>query len=392
MSLKALEKPLPGEAKHRPELDGIRGIAILLVLASHAAGMLGVLPHLQPHPGYTSIVAFVLVPGWGGVDLFFVLSGFLITGILLRTKHKANYFQSFYIRRALRIFPIYYLALLGSIVFAHFVQAFSAQLPPVGWERAVYFFYLQNIPIFWQSHMGMFTVWGIYWSLAAEEQFYMVWPLFVRFMTQKMMMWICIMAFALELLLRLLTMHLYFGVHVGAIQFTPNRADGLFIGAAIALYMEMNQRAVPLRWITAAATASAGILLYIAVVHPRDLVGDGLLYIIGVTAFSLGGGALVALSQHHLPHLQWWLTNPVLRAAGKYSYGMYVYHLFLFDAIHYCMRRISPSTDGELKLLPAVGVMLLAIALAGLVAKLSFELFEQSFLVLKNRFTASGLK
>ena len=381
---------MPGEAKHRPELDGIRGIAILLVLASHAAGMLGVLPHLQPHPKYTSIVAFVLVPGWCGVDLFFVLSGFLITGILLRTRDKAHYFKSFYARRALRIFPIYYLALLGSIIAAHFVPAFQSYLPPAGIMRAVYFFYLQNMPFFWLNRTAVVSVWGIYWSLAVEEQFYLIWPLLVRYLTRTVMLWICVIAFAIELPLRLVTMHFYFGVHIGAIMFTPNRADGLFVGAAIALYMDMKRRAVPMRWIAAAGAVSAAILLYVAALHTRDLVGDGLLYTIGITAFALGGGALLALSQHHPVGLQRWLTVPVLRAAGKYSYGMYVYHLFLFEAIRFAMRRLVPATDGELKLLPAIGVMLLSVVLVGIVAKLSFDLFEARFLRLKQWFPASA--
>lgn len=390
MPVSSLENRIPGEAKHQPELDGIRGIAILLVLASHAAGMLGVLPHLQPHSKYVSIVAFVLVPGWCGVDLFFVLSGFLITSILLRTREKPRYFQSFYARRALRIFPIYYLVLLGSITLAHFVPAVQSYLPPPGIQREVYFFYLQNMPCFWVNRTAVATVWGIYWSLAVEEQFYLVWPMLVRYLTRTVMLWICVIAFVLELPVRLVTMHFYFGVHFGAIMFTLNRADGLFVGAAIALYMDIKRRTVPMRWIAAAGAVSTAIFLYVVAFHPHDLVGDGRLYTIGITAFALGGGALVALSQHHPARLQQWLTVPLLRSAGKYSYGMYVYHLILFYGIHSVMRRLSAATDGELKLLPALGVMLLSIMLVWLVAKLSFDLFEQRFLRLKKWFPASG--
>jgi peptidoglycan/LPS O-acetylase OafA/YrhL len=375
---------------HYPALDGVRGIAVLLVLFSHAAGMMGVLPHLQPHPAYTSVVAFVLVPGWGGVDLFFVLSGFLITGILLRTQNAPRYFASFYMRRALRIFPVYYFALLGSMAVAHFVPALRAALPPAGIARTVYFFYLQNIPVFWQSHTAMVGIWAIYWSLAAEEQFYLVWPLLVRFFSRRTMLWICVVAFLAELPLRLLTMHLYFGVHVGAIQFTPNRADGLFAGAAIAIYTSMTKKPVPLRWILSAAAAGGAVLFCVAALNPRDLVGDGRLYTVGITAFALLGGALVALTQHPTPRLHRLLTSPLLRAAGKYSYGMYVYHLFLFEAIRSLLRRTLPATNGELKLLPAIAVLCLSVFLVGLVARLSYDHFEARFLRLKRFFPASG--
>jgi peptidoglycan/LPS O-acetylase OafA/YrhL len=113
------EVPLPGERRHQPELDGIRGIAILLVLGSHAAGVLGVLPE---SPSLRILLQNLLVPGMGRrVDLFFVLSGFLITGIsAAHAKTSAHYFQSFYARRVLRIFPIYYLALIGTLVVQHF--------------------------------------------------------------------------------------------------------------------------------------------------------------------------------------------------------------------------------------------------------------------------------
>ena len=102
-----------------PELDGIRGLAILGVLCSHIAVLGGIisaeLPSLPER-----LLLYAMVPMWGGVDLFFVLSGFLITGILLRTKTSNNYFSSFYTRRVLRIFPIYYLTLILSLIVGHF--------------------------------------------------------------------------------------------------------------------------------------------------------------------------------------------------------------------------------------------------------------------------------
>jgi peptidoglycan/LPS O-acetylase OafA/YrhL len=372
---KPTDTPVAGERGHKPELDGIRGLAILLVLGSHAAGLL---------------IAHLLVPGWGGVDLFFVLSGFLITGILLRTRDSTHYFRSFYARRVLRIAPVYYLTLVVTLLAGCFVPGLRALLPPTFLSTASYFVYLSNFPVFWETRFVMSGVWGIYWSLAVEEQFYTVWPLLVRLLTARAMLLLCIVGFLLELPLRLLLMHLYFGVHVGAIQITPDRADGLFAGAAVALYMHIYKRLVPLPWIATAAACGSAILLYIILRYPNDLVGNGHLYTIGITAFALLGGSLVAWSQYHPPRLQRFLTLRALRAAGKYSYGMYVYHLLLFVALRHEVLLHFPQKGDGLPLGWALLVMATGALATLLVAKLSYDLFESRFLALKRFFPASG--
>jgi len=374
--------PFLGERKHQPELDGIRGIAILLVLGSHAAGVLEVLPDTK----LGNLLTNLLVPGWGGVDLFFVLSGYLITGILLRAKTSTHYFQSFYARRVLRIFPIYYLALIGTLVAECFFPGIRPLVPQHGVERLSYFIYLQNIPVFWQAMRMMSGVWGGYWSLAVEEQFYTVWPLLVRLLSSRAMLIICVAGFLLGLPVRLILMQWYFGVQVGAIQFTLCRADGLFLGAAIALYMHIWKRNVPMRWIQIAGACGVAILLYVLVKYPDELASDGHLYTIGITAFALLSGVLVAWSQHHPEWLQRVLSWRVLRQAGKYSYGMYVYHLFLFLGINAMLGHYFPATDGALNVLPALGVMTGAVVASWLIAKVSFDLFEARFLALKRYF------
>lgn len=139
------------QSKYLPELDGIRGVAILDVLCSHGVGVTGIFENTNTSVP-ANIFEHLMVPLWGGVDLFFALSGFLITGILLRTKGNQNYFSSFYARRALRIFPIYYLVLLLCLCVAHFSAHFASQLPPGAEWKFAYFIYLQNWPLFWHGH------------------------------------------------------------------------------------------------------------------------------------------------------------------------------------------------------------------------------------------------
>jgi peptidoglycan/LPS O-acetylase OafA/YrhL len=182
---------LPKESHYLPELDGVRGLAILGVLLAHGVLFLGVVPNTA----MGHVLATIFVPGWGGVDLFFTLSGFLITGILLRARKRQRYFASFYMRRVLRIFPIYYLFLAGTLLAAQVSQIMALQIPSGFEGRVPYFFYLQNWPVFWRNWTGIGTLWGAYWSLAVEEQFYLVWPAVVRFVSLRAVSALCISGF-----------------------------------------------------------------------------------------------------------------------------------------------------------------------------------------------------
>jgi len=158
-----------------PALDGLRGIAIILVMLHHFT-------YYRPTSGIDEQIVSVLIFFWTGVDLFFVLSGFLITGILLDTRGNERYFTSFYARRILRIFPLYYLILFLALVVlpkfpaVHTVligQDASVDLPPQ-WP---YWLYLTNFSI---ADRGWVHGWvDVAWSLAIEEQFYLIWPLVV---------------------------------------------------------------------------------------------------------------------------------------------------------------------------------------------------------------------
>lgn len=376
--------------RHQPELDGIRGIAILAVLLSHGVGTLAVLPHHMPHARWVSLVSFALTPGWGGVDLFFVLSGFLITGILLRTHESKTYYLSFYARRILRIFPIYYLFLTLTLIAGHIWLSFEADLPATATERLSYFFYLQNWPFFWGSWAGLTSIWGVFWSLAVEEQFYLIWPTLVRFLSVRVMLGLCLVGFMMGTPLRWLVLHHLTGVSEGVLHFPLSRLDGLFLGAACALYRKLSGRAVPLIWAGVSFAAGAAMLLSIATFHPTEMFGVGVhISIFGVTAFALMSVGLVAASQHPVGWLQHALTRRPLILAGRYSYGMYVYHLVIYLGFAWLARRISPATGGEFNVFLAVAYMATAILSVTGIAALSFHFFEQPFLRLKRFFPAS---
>jgi peptidoglycan/LPS O-acetylase OafA/YrhL len=379
-----------GKPRHQPELDGIRGIAIIAVLLSHAVGM-EVLPHHMPHPRWVSLVSLALTPGWGGVDLFFTLSGFLITGILLRARESATYFSSFYARRLLRIFPIYYLFLSVTLAASYIWPTFGAHLPATAEERLSYFLYLQNWPVFWSSWAGLTSIWGVFWSLAVEEQFYLVWPTLVRFARVPWMLSFCLFGFALGTPLRWVVMHRLTGVTEGVLHFPLSRLDGLFLGAACALYREYRGRPVPLAWAGSSFTAGAAILLFIAAFHTTELFGVGVhISVLGVTAFALMATGLVAASQHRVGWLHRVLTARPLIVAGKYSYGMYVYHAVLFLGFTWLARRLSPATAGEFSVWAALAYIVAALLVVTAVAAFSFHIFEAPLLKLKRHFPSPG--
>ena len=164
-----------------PALDGLRGIAVLLVLIHHFSGIpaagLGV-----PTGFYREWLRFATI-GWAGVDLFFVLSGFLITSILYDAKGPAlAFFKNFYARRALRIFPVYYVLVVFMLFLLPWIipgeEAASAKLRD---NQLWLWFYLRNIQSLadFQSLIGTGHLVGHLWSLAVEEQFYLVWPMVV---------------------------------------------------------------------------------------------------------------------------------------------------------------------------------------------------------------------
>jgi hypothetical protein len=217
-------------AKHLPELDGVRGAAIAMVMALHFVNN-GITP--------TNLLerAAVKVTNYGlwGVDLFFVLSGFLITGILVESKNARGYFRNFFVRRALRIFPLYYGTLLILLALASTASLVALEpellelrdLSPWLWP------YLTNV------YLGPHTDFSIpyvshFWSLAIEEHFYLVWPFAIWFLPHRAAMRACVVLGAVALLLRI-AFATFAPDQLYASVLTPTRIDSLCAGAWFAL-------------------------------------------------------------------------------------------------------------------------------------------------------------
>lgn len=209
---------IPLSRRNLPGLDGVRGLAILAVMLTHIS-----LQTIALNPMLRGLFAL----GWSGVDLFFVLSGFLITGILLDTRQCANYFRSFYARRVLRIFPLYFGFLtVALLVFPYVV---SPEFMPAPSHRWMYVCYVAN----WLPH-AQWHVLTHFWSLCVEEQFYFIWPLVVLLFGPRRLLPLIA---GLELTMVCgRSWWLLTHSHV-ATQYTATvaRVDGLLLGAACAV-------------------------------------------------------------------------------------------------------------------------------------------------------------
>jgi peptidoglycan/LPS O-acetylase OafA/YrhL len=366
---------MTGPSQRQPELDGIRGIAILAVLLTHCT------PLIRPTPASHFLIS-LLTPGWAGVELFFVLSGFLITGILLRTKEASNYFRSFYARRFLRIFPIYYLTLSSILLISTLSPWMRSMLPSSGLQRASYYVYLQNWPVFWAHGFFSHSILGHFWSLAVEEQFYIIWPVLIWLVPERVLRRICLIGLPFALAGRIVLVH-QFGSDFGVMNLTISRIDGLLIGCFLAF--QWRRGPIRLGWCFSMCAIGCALIEYVAIVHPGELSAtDIYMHTIGVTGFALLSGAFVGFSQQGSPLLTRVLSARWLGIFGKYSYGMYVYHIPLYLAVETATSALGWPMPMPLRYAIPYGVALIALTFG--VSRTSYVLLEDRILSLKSRF------
>lgn len=354
-------------------LDGIRGLAIILVLVFHLGKAL-TLTGAAVEPVRQFMDAL-----WVGVDLFFVLSGYLITGILLDSRSSENYFSSFYARRSLRIFPPYYLFLLLAATCA---LASRQQLPG---GLLHYLLYLSN----WTR--GELPLSGHLWSLSIEEQYYLVWPLVIWLLRAKFIPLACLLLFCATIGARayaLLT-QMADAAHLCYYN-TFFRLDGLILGAFLAYAARSSTLGAILDRIAGRVCTSTAALLVLVVIREGGFRNQWpLVQLVGYSLCALLFSCLLWLSvraQSRRIGAFRILDTAFLQSFGKYSYGIYLFHypFTAYMADHSAARWVSASSTGwvpKLLLWQAAGI-----AVCYAMGWLSFHLFEKHFLRLKSRF------
>jgi peptidoglycan/LPS O-acetylase OafA/YrhL len=388
----ATHKALPRYVtKHIAPLDGIRGLAVLLVFFHHSISAASLAVTM---PVEKLLVSFIGA-GWIGVDIFFALSGFLITGILLDSKGNTDYFLNFYARRTLRIFPLYYLFLaLVFVVFAPLVEHLYAPNPSfLLLEQSQWWFwsYLQNWH-FVKLGTGSTVPVTHLWSLAVEEQFYLVWPFVVFLCSTRRVIWISAAICVASPLLRLMLLRAGW-TDTSVYMATVTRMDALVVGALLAAWL----RSQPMPSPKQALIALMGILVGGGAI--TTLIDHGLrrngaaLQTIGLSVISVSATLLIllAVSKDAKSGLHRILTIKFFRQSGKYSYAIYIFHppiLWGLAAVLRSHKRLLvPGT--HLLSIGYIGFVACALLCTYAVSLLSWELYEQHFLSLKRYFVAS---
>jgi peptidoglycan/LPS O-acetylase OafA/YrhL len=358
--------------KYIRALDGVRALAIILVMLFH--------------------FYFLIEVGWIGVQLFFVLSGYLITSILLDSKSDdlGGYLKRFYWRRSLRIFPLYYAYLLLIAILyvaAHVPQDFMSKI------LYLIFYNYNHYPLFHSlAHDVTFTH---FWSLSVEEQFYLFWPFVIFFLSRSQLRYLLTAIILIVPAFRFfmfdwLVARQYPMEDIGQIiyRMTASQIDGFAFGAAITVF-KLNERpkiAFPLLWVSIILFLLLGFWNYQHTQGPLSSLGYPIggvtnyqhvwsYTIINFLSVSL---ILVVISQYKSRVVKWIFENDFMVSIGKVSYGMYVYHwaflAFYRKAIHYHIgdRLIS---------------FLIYFFLTFVISWLSFRFFESHFIRLKDRYT-----
>ena len=370
---------------HMLVLDGVRGAAILMVLCVHFIG---------DAPAYTAFErAMVKLANYGiwGVDLFFVLSGFLITGLLYDAKGSPRYFRDFYVRRTLRIFPLYYGVLAALFIFLPLLPtSYPAGLAESAHHQAWLWLYASNVYL--AIHRGWVLPYvGHFWSLAVEEQFYLVWPIVVLSFGRRSLLGICVVVTILALALRGALSYAGAG-YVAQVVLTPCRFDALCVGGFLALAV----RAVGLERVARTARWALGPLLGLVLLASVwnavwGTLSDVVLPLRGtLIALTFGSLLVASLAAKTTGVLSRLLRSRVMCFLGTRSYGLYVFH----GIIAYGMSEHRAALDA-LGARIGSGAALLTAAGAGtgasiLVAAASYEWFEKPFLRLKSRLAPSS--
>jgi peptidoglycan/LPS O-acetylase OafA/YrhL len=371
-----------------PALDGVRGIAILLVMGHHYGQQL-----IPLHPIDVPVLGALSI-GWVGVDLFFVLSGFLITGILYDTRRARNYFQSFYARRILRIFPLSYAALTFFFVLVPLLGSKALGETASRWPW--FWLYASNFLIARHGWVSRYV--QHFWSLAIEEQFYLVWPLLVFILPRRRLIGLSLGAIIGAAALRGVFYDGGGWMHATTnFTHTLTRVDALAMGAAIALLLRDPRGARWLKrlapWVLVFAVPVALQLLARSSEQPAWILWGPRGQIVGYSLVALTFAAMIAWSVTGSKglFLNRFFGNRSLRFFGRYSYAMYIIHLPLDTAARAWGLRVKPIAQ---RLGAVTPVLIIYSVLAGGLtvglALVSWNLLEKRFLALKRHFVASG--
>jgi peptidoglycan/LPS O-acetylase OafA/YrhL len=371
-------------ASRVPMLDGIRGIAILAVMLLHFQQFGAPEPATHWERLYRNLVGF----NWAGVNLFFVLSGFLITGILYDSRADSHYFRTFYGRRTVRIFPVYYATLAAYFAAVPLLrhQIHDPVLADTGGAAPLLAWtYMLNWLVGLKGFSVVSPLIQHFWSLSVEEQFYLMWPFVVRALSRRRLMGVCVGLVASAVSLRIALQ--LFGLPNAAYAWTFSQTDSLAIGAFLALarrdasdWRKLQRYVRPVSLVS-----GGGLAVLIALLGPwhggmwMDTAG------ILLSGLVFGGFLAIAADAPKGSIVRAVTASPLLRFFGKYSYALYVFHQPMAIILRASGMTVDHLTVFLGKRMAAfIAIQALDFALATGLAFASWHLFEKQFLKLKH--------
>jgi peptidoglycan/LPS O-acetylase OafA/YrhL len=393
LPLSTAKEQHPSSEKNQPRsrfapLDGLRGIAILVVMVLHFFG--SEVTSINHKEWYVQWVMAYVRSGWMGVDLFFALSGYLITKDLVQTKTSRYYFRQFYIKRSCRIFPLYYSVLLlvltsTSILLPYIASFRFAALDDVRSTQWLHWIYASNIAILFNPkiHLGPF---GHFWSLAVEEHFYLLWPLLIYFIPARSLPMASLMIAVSSLSLR--CMFVAKGWNAAAYCFTLCRLDALTFGAMLAA---IQARELPSNVIAkysrilffSTLSAITAFAFFVRRLEFLDsLVLCTVIPVVSVLSASAVGSCITldATSRWHR-----FLSCRTLVFFGIHSYAMYIIHMPLVLLLPRLTRIPDFGANGLQTLMYHTGATIIGISVTVALSMITWKLIEQPSMVLRHR-------
>jgi len=371
------------------ELNGLRGFAILIVLVYHFVNI-----SVQLNGPIINAVNNFFLMGWVGVDIFFALSGFLITSILLKTKSSETYFKSFYIKRLLRIFPLYYLYL--AFMFFFFLPHFAPHLNPAEQlnikttenSQLYFWLYLSNIKQFFQN-IFFGSALGHLWSLSIEEQFYLIWPLIIYYCDYNQLKRILLAVFVGSIILRA-----FFYYHnvpgLSIYSFTFTRLDALGYGAYISVSLQKPIRIKPesVKLILKVLLILTALLFIFFGPWPNS---TPVMLIIGFSLIGLTNAFLILTLQSHQPSkIKLFFNNNLLKFLGKYSYALYLFNPLVRQI---CFKFfLSPFMVWGSYFVWYFLFIMLCLLISIVVSIISWHAYEKWFMKIKSRYEEQQLE
>lgn len=371
----------PGQAFYYPELDGLRFLAFFLVFLHHS------LINLNSSNQFLNYFLVIIHKnGWVGIDLFFILSGFLITTLLLKERKKYGSFslKNFWIRRALRIWPLYFLAIIFGFFIAPIIYSLFFGInfsdPKYGYEiqtkLLLYFLFLGNWAVSLYGYSNFHNISHL-WTISLEEQFYFLWPIILLYINNfKSTLTFGFFILIISLLARLILVSL--GIqHPGIYTNSFTRMDILSMGAILALVIFYKPKLLEkFNKLNTKFFMYIFFILLFVFLHKIYLFDptDKFKVVFGYLVIGLAMVYLVTISLHSKSIL---LNYKPIVWLGKISFGLYIWHIFAIDLVFNLLKTQVPEF-----VLPFIALILTII-----LSTLSYYLFEINFLKLKNKFT-----